>query len=388
MKFVIDKNIPFVEKAFNSLGEVILINTGEFVNKVVKDADVLIVRSETKVDKSLLEGSSVKFVGTATIGTDHIDLDYLISKEIKFASAPGSNSNSVKEYVVSALLFLSNVKGFSLKDKTIGVVGVGNVGNKVVKVAEALGMKVLQNDPPRARAENNSVFLPLDELMDADIITLHVPLTKKGEDATYHFFDEKRISKMKQGAILINTARGAVVDSNALKKAILNNHLSATVIDVWENEPSIDVELLKLATIATPHIAGYSLEGKTNAVQMIRDAVCKHFRIESHWDPFEEIGEPELKDIYIENNVNNKEFLLYMIVKKCYDIYYDHQNMIRMLDLLQSERADYFKSLRTGYRARREFTNVTVHLPNGLSSLKDTIQNFGFKCEINNKGKV
>lgn len=382
MKIVIDKNIPFAEKAFKELGEVVLVNTGEFNPDVVRNADVLIVRSETKVNESLLDGSSVKFVGTATIGFDHLDVEYLKSRGIAYASAPGCNSNSVKEYIIAALLIIARDKNFSLKNKILGVVGVGNVGSKVVKAAESIGMTVLQNDPPRARVEKNPIFLPLDELMNADILTLHVPLTKYGEDATYHFFDEKRLAKMKKGSILINTARGAVVDTYALKNAIKEKHLSATVIDVWENEPNIDPELLSLVTIGTPHIAGYSLEGRTNAVQMMKEAVCKFFNISSKWNVREEIGEPELRNIFVSGSILNIEQFLYDIVKKCYDIEMDHKNLLELLKLKIEDQGKYFRNLRTGYRLRREFTNVTVHISKEYASLKEILINIGFKCII------
>lgn len=380
MKFVVDKNIPLVEKAFGSLGDVIAVETSELTSETVCDADVLIVRSETQVNQSLLESSRVKFVGTATIGIDHIDIDYLIAKGIAFASAPGCNSNSVKEYIVSALLHLSTTKSFSLKGKTIGVVGVGNVGCKVVKVAETLGMTVLQNDPPRARNEGSAIFVPLDELMLADIITLHVPLTKFGADPTYHLFDEKRIRKIKSGAVFINTSRGAVVETAALKKAISDKRIASIIIDVWENEPEIDTELLSAVTIGTPHIAGYSLEGRTNAIGMIREAFCNHFQYESSWDPKGELGRPDITDIKVPDEILQTEEILHRLVKQCYNIAYDNEILSGMLTLPGMFAGEYFKKLRTGYRTRREFTNVTVHLPPQHESLEEIFTALGFKC--------
>ncbi len=385
MKFVVDKNIPLVEKAFSTLGEVTMIETGEFTSEVVRHADVLVVRSETKVNASLLNDSSVKFVGTATIGTDHIDLEYLASRGITFASAPGCNSNSVKEYIVAALLHLAASNGFSLKGKTIGVVGVGNVGSKVVRAAEALGMDVLQNDPPRARAEGNPIFLPLDDLMSADIITLHVPLTKNGEDATYHLFDEQRIGKLKKGVIFINTSRGGVVDTASLKRAIRQKHIAFSVIDVWENEPKIDSDLLSLVTIGTPHIAGYSLEGKINAIGIIHRAVCNHFQIESHWNPMDEIAPPDVTDIFVPDAMLSSEEILYRIVNQSYNIEDDNERLSGMLTLPFMFRAEYFKKLRTGYRIRREFKNYTVHLPPQHELLKEIIQKLEFNCVIKEK---
>lgn len=384
MKFVVDKNIPLVEKAFGSLGDVILIETGEFTPEAVHDADVLVVRSETKVNQLLLGGSRVKFVGTATIGTDHIDLDYLKSSGIAFASAPGCNSNSVKEYIVAALFQLASTKGLSLKGKTIGVVGVGNVGSKVVSVAEALGLEVLQNDPPRARNESNSNFVQLDELMSADIISLHVPLTKSGEDATYHLFDGKRIEKMKRGTVFINTSRGAVVETTALKIAITGKQISSTIIDVWENEPAIDKELLSVVTIGTPHIAGYSLEGKTNAVRMVREAFCNYYQIDSSWDSNEEMGVPDVTHITVPDEILSAEDIIHRVVGGCYNITYDDEKLKDMFTLSGIYRAEYFTKLRTRYRTRREFTNVTVHLPTQHESLKGIITTLGFKCIIDN----
>jgi erythronate-4-phosphate dehydrogenase len=383
MKFVVDKNIPLVEKAFGSLGEVTMINTGEFTNESVREADVLVVRSETKVNKSLLEGSHVKFVGTATIGMDHIDLDYLASEGIAFTSAPGCNSNSVKEYITSVLLYLANANGFSLQGKTIGVVGVGNVGSKVVKVAETLGMTVLQNDPPLERKTAEKKFVSLDELMSADFLTLHVPLTRTGPDATYHLFNNDRFNKLRQGTIFINTSRGAVVETKSLKQAITERRLPFTVIDVWENEPNIDQEILSMVTVGTPHIAGYSIEGKINAVRMVREAFCKQYKIDSSWDPTQELSPPLVRDISVSSDPLSAEEIFYRVIRQCYDIIFDDKQLRSMLKTEDVERGKFFKNLRTGYRIRREFSNVTVHISPRLASLRDKFVALGFKCSIN-----
>lgn len=382
MKIVVDKNIPLVQNAFEELGDVIALNTGEFNSKTVHDADVLIIRSETKVDRTLLEGSHIKFVGTATIGTDHIDLDYLTSKGIIIASAPGSNSNSVKEYIIAALLYLLNNKGFSLKGRTIGVVGVGNVGSKVVKAAEVLGMTVLKNDPPLQRITEDNSFLPLDDLLEADIITLHVPLTKTGLDPTYHLFKSNRFKKMKPNTIFINTARGAVVDTTALREAINEKRISYTIIDVWENEPKIDVNLLSQVSLGTPHIAGYSLEGKTNAIKQIREALCRYFSIQSTWEPIKYVSPAPITDVEIPIGQHSSEDLLYTIVRKCYDISFDTEQLRLLLSLPNDQQGEYFKKLRTGYRVRREFTNVTVHLKNENTFLKNILSILGYKCAV------
>ncbi|MBI4419049.1 MAG: 4-phosphoerythronate dehydrogenase, partial [Ignavibacteriales bacterium] len=212
---VISKNSPGASDAFSTLGSVRELDSSEITAETVRDADTLIVRSETRVDRPLLENSAVRFVGTLTIGTDHVDLKYLKSRNIGFASAPGSNANSVAEYVVAALLTWADKDGIQLREKSIGIVGVGNVGRIVAKYAAVLGMRVILNDPPLARVTGDPRYRPLDELMEADIVTVHVPLTRSGQDATVHLFGTDRIRAMKRGSVLINTSRGAVVDSNA-----------------------------------------------------------------------------------------------------------------------------------------------------------------------------
>ncbi|HTY58756.1 MAG TPA: 4-phosphoerythronate dehydrogenase, partial [Bacteroidota bacterium] len=273
MNIAVDRNIPLAGSAFAGLGNVTLLETTAVTPANVRDAGALVIRSETRVGPGLLEGSAVRFVGSATIGTDHIDIPYLASKGIAFANAPGSNANSVKEYVLAALLTLARRGGFGLRGKTLGIVGVGNVGSRVSGMARSLGMTVFENDPPRARKEGGGAFLPLDALMEADIVTLHVPLTRTGSDPTYHLFDAGRIGRMKPGSILLNTSRGAVVETAPLSRALRDGHIAAAVIDVWEGEPLIDTGLLGLAALGTPHIAGYSIDGKVKAAGMVRAAL-------------------------------------------------------------------------------------------------------------------
>jgi len=381
LKFVVDRNIPLATEAFGSLGDVTLLATGEITGERVREADVLIVRSQTKVNRSLLNMSRVKFVGTTTIGIDHLDIDYLRSAGIAVASAPGCNSNSVKEYVAAALLFLSAERGWALQGKSIGVVGVGNVGSKVVTAARALGMTVLRNDPPLARSTGDPQLVPLDDLMDCDVITLHVPLTRSGSDPTYHLFDEKRIGLMKRGAIFINTSRGAVVGTGALKHAITTNRLSHTVIDVWENEPGIDTGLLSIATLATPHIAGYSLEGKVNGVRMVRDAVCRSFGFTpAPWDPTPQLGTTGATAVTVPQASTPVETALHHAVRQCYDIASDDADLRRMLTMPSDDQARYFAQLRSGYRVRREFSYAPVRLPENRASLGDTFMKLGFSC--------
>jgi erythronate-4-phosphate dehydrogenase len=379
MRIAVDSNTPNAAEAFRALGEVRLVNTGSFRNELLRETDVLIVRSETRVDRALLDGTAVRFVGTVTIGTDHIDLPYLQSRGIPLASAPGSNSNSVKEYVLSAMLEVCGRLAFELKGKTLGVVGVGNIGSKVVRVGEILGMRVLQNDPPRQRLNGGSQYRPLDELMEADILTIHVPLTKNVPDPTFHLFDRSRIARMKQGSILLNTSRGAVVESAGILDALERGHLRGAVLDVWEHEPEISTDLLKSVTLGTPHIAGYSLDGKLNAVRMVREAVAGAFGKSSPWDPSSLLPEAENPLVEVPASCDAAEVLLRSVVSRAYDIQKDDRSLREMIQREPGERGAYFSGLRKGYRIRREFHAVNVRLPERWSHFSGDLQALGFR---------
>ncbi len=385
MRVVVDKNNPLVAEAFRQFGEVRALATKEITADSIRDAEMVIIRSETKVTKELLRGSSVRFVGTATIGTDHVDGEYLRTHGIGFASAPGSNANSVAEYIVAALLTIAQRKGFALQGKTIGVVGVGNVGSKVVLNAKALGMTVLQNDPPLSRATGNSSFVALDDLMDADFITLHVPLTEIGIDPTYHLFDAKRIGSMKKGAILINTARGSVVDGAALRDALDRSHLGGSVLDVWEGEPAIDVELLKKIDIATSHIAGYSFDGKLAAVKMMYEAACKFFGQAPKWTPEKSLPKPRVERIIVSETGDSREETLRKIINQCYDIECDDR-LLRGISTVPDESVrSHFARLRAEYGVRREFQNTTVEIPSSLSTMSGNLTALGFQVDTKEK---
>jgi erythronate-4-phosphate dehydrogenase len=375
---VVNKHTPYVVEAFETLGKVTALGTREITKETVKDADILIVRSETKVDRDLLEGSRVKFVGTVTIGTDHVDEEYLAQHGIMFVSAPGSNSNSVSEYITAALLESAVGGGTSLRDKTLGIVGVGNVGSKVWRKAEALGMKVLLNDPPLERQGSRYPLHALDELMEADILTLHVPLTRTGPDATFHFFDEKRMRNMKQGSLLMNTSRGSVVETEALQQMLLDKHLAAAVLDVWEGEPRINTSLLNRVTLGSPHIAGYSLDGKVNALQMNYDAVCRFLSQPAEKDVHAFMPDPALPILQTETTNRSMEQMLRDIIKECYDIRLDDRLLRQSLSLPDHECGKYFQKLRAEYRTRREFLNYTVSLPKGPAELAKILQSLGF----------
>ncbi|MFI5174849.1 MAG: 4-phosphoerythronate dehydrogenase [Terriglobia bacterium] len=378
MRILADKNIPFVTDAFRDIGDVTTLDTPLITNQRAREADILIVRSEIPVNERLLDGSPVRFVGSATAGMDHIDTHYLRGKNIGFANSPGCNANSVKEYVVAALLTFAARNSLSLRGKTLGVVGVGNIGSKVVKAAEALGMIVLQNDPPLARVTGESRFVPLDAILGADFITLHVPLTREGPDPTYHLLDEPQFDQMKQGVVLLNTARGPVVSTPALKRAFRLGRLSAALIDVWENEPGIDTEALLLAAVGTAHVAGYSMDGKMNAVRMVREAVCRQFGISSAWDPSLYLRCPELSHIDLTTAQLSDESALHRIVRRAYNVEEDHVRLRVTLSLPPQAQAAHFTRLRTGYPYRREFSSFTVDLPPEYSKLESTLSTLGF----------
>lgn len=276
MKIVIESHIPFIKGIFDDVADVVYLPAEDITPAVMKDADALITRTRTRCDEVLLEGSRCSFIATATIGTDHIDLDYCRERGIKVVSAPGCNAPAVAQYVLcSVLSVLGDVKG-----KTIGVVGVGHVGSIVCRWAECLGMTVLRNDPPRAEAEGSDGFVSLAEIArKADVITFHTPHTRTGKFPTHHLADNAFFNSLMRKPVVINSARGPIFDTPSLLGAMDSGAVSAAVIDCWEGEPAISPELLKKAAIATPHIAGYSLEGKVRATIAVVEALSQHFSL-------------------------------------------------------------------------------------------------------------
>ena len=273
MKILVDENMPYARELFSRLGEVKPVPGRPIPEDELADAQALMVRSVTKVNASLLSGTAVKFVGTATAGTDHVDQAWLGEAGIGFSAAPGCNAIAVVEYVFSALLMLAERDGFTLKDRTVGIVGVGNVGSRLQARLEAWGVRTLLCDPPRADRGDAGDFRPLEALVrEADILTFHTPLFKEGPYKTLHLVDDALISALKPGAILINACRGRVVDNAALLTRLEAGQDLSVVLDVWEPEPDLNVELLKRVDIGTPHIAGYTLEGKARGTTQVFEA--------------------------------------------------------------------------------------------------------------------
>lgn len=363
MKIVADPNIPYVAEAFAAVGNVVTVPGRQIEPRVVRDADLLLVRSVTPVNAALLDGSRVKFVATATIGVDHIDTQYLAHRGIGFASAAGSNANSVAEYIVAALLELAHRHKFQLRDKTLGVVGVGNVGSRVVRYARALGMRVLPNDPPRQRAENLPDFVSLDRVLnEADFVTFHVPL----QPDTRHMLHHDNLHRF----WLLNSSRGAVVDNRALLKAIDGDRIPGAVLDVWENEPKISPELLDVVDLGTPHIAGYSFDGKASGTQMIYDAACRHFGLPAKWQPALPAVAPLELSI---SSGEDQEAALRRILRQVYDITADDARLRE--DVLS------FDKLRAEYPVRREFHNFALRLQGAPAKLQETCRALGFRVQ-------
>lgn len=276
-RLLLESHVPYFPEGLKEYFDIERMLPGDITADSVKGFNALIARTRTKCDAALLDGSDIEFAGTATIGIDHFDLPYLASRGIEAVNAPGCNAPAVAQYVMASLL---KVHG-SLNGLTLGVVGVGNVGRIVVDWAKQLGMKVLQCDPPRAAAEGDGEFVGLDSIAaESDIVTIHTPHTKSGPCATHHIVGAEFLAAAKRGVTIVNAARGPIVDTPALIEALRSGQVAHAVIDTWENEPRISTELLALVDIATPHIAGYSLNGKIRAASMVASALCRHFGVD------------------------------------------------------------------------------------------------------------
>jgi len=377
MKIIADENISFAAEAFSKFGTVELMHGRKITRSSLMDAKALVVRSITNVNKDLLDGTPVKFVGTATIGTDHIDVQYLDDHNITFTDAKGCNADAVTEYVFTALINIAVKYGITLAGKTMGIVGVGNIGTRVARYAHELGLSVLKNDPPLQRKTGSSEFVPLDEVLKADFITFHVPLNKGGEDNTIHLLDKEKLELIKEGTVLINASRGPVVDNTALQDIISRKKIY-TVLDVWENEPELNISLLNKVEIATPHIAGYSLEGKVNGTKIIYDALCRFSGFKNIWVP--EMPAADFNIIEYNAAGDIAEDLNNMF-SEVYDIRHDNKELKKMLWMPENERASYFDTLRKNYPLRREFLNYKVIFKDGNNNVKELLSKFRFRVE-------
>lgn len=372
-RIVADDKIPFLRGVFEPYAQVTYLPGAQIAPGDVRDAQALLTRTRTQCDAKLLQGSQVNFVGTATIGYDHIDTAYCATAGITWTSAPGCNAASVNQYVVASLLEISLKIGRPLSHLTLGVVGIGNVGSLVVASAEALGMRVLRCDPPRERREGSrSKYFKLATLQaEADIITFHVPLVNQGPDGTLRMVNASFLQDIRSEAWIINTSRGAVVDNTALRLALRAGSLGGAVLDVWENEPDIDLSLLEVVEIATPHIAGYSTDGKANATGQIVRALAKHLGIKAleNWS-VAKLPEPSETVLLPEGGNSDDEAMLASVYRQCYDIRTDD----RCLRLHPSA----FEKLRGDYPLRRESLAYSVPMSGLKSPVVRKLRALGF----------
>lgn len=379
MKIVADENIPLIHEVFDGLGDVKTYPGRSITAEHVKAADVLLVRSVTNVNESLLADSNVKFVGTCTIGTDHIDLDYLDNNGIGFSAAPGCNAHAVVDYVLSALVVLSIQQGFDLKDRCVGIVGVGNVGGRLKARLEAVGVRCLCTDPLHDD-QNIPGLVHLDQLIaEAEIVSLHTPLTTSGDHPTFHLFGRENLSRLKPGCVLINTSRGSVIDNEALLGVLLERNDLSVVLDVWEGEPEISLPLLAQVALGTPHIAGYSLDGKVNGTRMVYQALCSYFNFPESVD-VNALAPTVLKlkgdDVAACGVLDS----CYELVLKCYDVRRDDKDFRQVMVPGNCNRSASFDALRKNYPERRELGVTGVDLGAGKDELRSALRAFGFNC--------
>jgi erythronate-4-phosphate dehydrogenase len=370
MKTVVAETVLLGREAFATLGEVIVVPDRQIGPEHLKDADALIIRSKTKVVPELIAGSAVRFVGTATAGFEHIDFQSLEKHGIGWCAAPGCNADSVADYMTAALLTLHSKHGVELEGKTIGIIGVGQVGSRVAKRAEALGLRVLLNDPPRAAREGEKGFQDLTDLLaKSDIITLHVPLIKEKPWPTLKMADCRFFEQMKHNAVFINSSRGKVLDADALLLAKASGIISHAVLDVWDPEPAIRADVLAAATIGTPHIAGHSFEGKLNGtIQVYREA-CNFFETAPVWNPVPLLPAVAVPNLKIDSCGKSDLEVLTETVAAVYDI---------GVDCLTGKDIARFDKLRSGYGVRREFKNTTIVLSEFRPGLNHRLNGAGF----------
>lgn len=374
MNITADENIPHVVKAFKSLGTVTTKKGRDITSDDLKQTDILLVRSVTQVNKLLLKNSPVKFVASATAGFNHVDLDYLKSQQIGFARAPGSNAVSAAEYVIAGICKWSLLQKQSLADLqslTIGIIGYGNVGSRVKQLCDDFGIKAVINDPPlhsshslqppleQQKAQDHQsdiTFSSLDDALACDIITLHTPLTLEGDDSTFQLINAKNIGQIKPGSLFINASRGEVVEESPLLARMKNKNDITLILDVWENEPNINLEMLEHTLVGTPHIAGYSIDAKIRGTEMIYQAVCDFLDEKPQWSSQDiDFGDDKKFDFSKHKNTDKRD-----AISRAYDIMADDARLKKMLDDTSLSDGQYFDGLRKNYPVRREFSELTV----------------------------
>jgi erythronate-4-phosphate dehydrogenase len=379
MRIVADDNIPFAAEAFGSLGHVTLTDGPSLTRRQLTDTDILCIRSTLPVNEELLAGTRVRFVATASIGYDHVDIDYLSRRGIGFTAAPGSNANSVGEYVISALLALGTERGFNWTGRTMGLVGVGNVGSSVLAKIGALGLIPVLNDPPLAVATGDPRYRPLADILACDAISLHVPLTATGPWPTRQLAGEEFFKHVKNCRLFINTARGQVIDTAALRRALVEGRVAHAVLDVHETEPRLAPEDVDGMTWVTPHIAGHSLDGKVNGTRLIYHAACRFLGVAPTWQGPAALPPPEQPVLDMDNRRLQRPAALAAAVLTAYDLRRDDRDFRRFL----AGRPDAagFQDFRKAYRIRREFPATQVRLSQPDPELAASLRRLGFRTD-------
>jgi erythronate-4-phosphate dehydrogenase len=376
MKLIIDANIPAAELCLGHFGTLTRVPGREISAAHLQDADALIVRSITQVNDALLANSPVGFIGTCTIGTDHIDQAALARRDIAFASAPGCNAEAVVDYVLSSLLTLAERNGWALSERTVGIVGVGNVGSRLLARLTAMGVATLACDPPRADSEGVQGFCSLDTLIErCDVFCLHTPLTREGSHATYQLLNAQRINELAPGSVLLNAGRGDCVDGLALRSRLAGKGDISVALDVWEDEPDIDAGLRDLVSLATPHIAGHSLDGKLRGTWMIQQALARHCGQSNDLSFADICPPPALAALHLQHALPAQEALR-LCARAVYDVRRDH-------DALQRQALHYglrqgFDDCRANYPLRREFATLNVQLSGEAVALEGILRGAGF----------
>jgi erythronate-4-phosphate dehydrogenase len=376
MKLVIDENIPLAMRFFGEFGDIVELPGRSISADDVADADILIVRSITQVNESLLKNSKVRFVGSCTIGMDHVDTQYLDQRGIKYTNAPGCNANSVVEYLLSCLSILTETHGMDWNKLSVGIVGYGNVGSLLAQRLKKLGMRFCAYDPFLSDPE----LVSFEDVLACDVITLHVPLTTDTDYPTYHLFNAEVLARLQAHQVLINASRGAVIDNQALLAALNQENSFTAILDVWENEPVIDLALARKVLIGTPHIAGYSYDGKVAGTEMVYRTLCQHVGFPVRHTSGQFLEEPPLAQMTFTSTAD-VDWSIHTAIRACFDVRHDHSLLQTSLHLPEAQRAAAFDQFRKTYRCRREFSGIKVKLKQVDSELHTKFKALGFKIK-------
>ncbi|MDI5893163.1 4-phosphoerythronate dehydrogenase PdxB [Halomonas rhizosphaerae] len=383
MRIVVDANVPAADTCFGALGEVVRLPGREIDAAALQEADALVVRSITRVDEALLaRAARLRFVGTCTIGTDHVDEGALAERGVAFASAPGCNAEAVVDYVLGSLATLAERQGWRLAERRVGIVGVGNVGGRLLERLTAMGIDCLACDPPRVAAEVTegeglAGFVDLGTLIDeCDVICLHTPLVTEGSHPTWHLLDAQRIAALAPGCVLLNAGRGDCVDGQALRQRLAGQGDVTAVLDVWEHEPAIDSGLADLAAIATPHVAGYSLDGKLRGTQRIYRALARHVGLPARLTLADLAPPPPVRRLVLDAGFCPEEALR-LCLRAVYDVRRDHDSLHR--EARRQGMAKGFDACRAAYPLRRELATLDIELREGAQDLAPLLSGAGFR---------